>query len=161
MNIKRRISFYLQKVYNSVSTENQIRIRVRWSNNILQFNVGYNISPEKWDAKTGWCKKNTTNKNGDTAFEINKEISRLEALTDDLFKPFEVPGYEPSLKEYKTNFNIANGKSTGCLQSVIYSRREERNNIALLERTAMLSVTSGFEHNQLLFGCKSIILTVL
>ena len=39
MNIKRRISFYLQKVYNSVSTENQIRIRVRWSNNILQFNV--------------------------------------------------------------------------------------------------------------------------
>lgn len=101
MNIKRRISFYLQKVYNSVSTENQIRIRVRWSNNILQFNVGYNISPEKWDAKTGRCKKNTTNINGDTAFEINKEISRLEALTDDLFKPFEVSGYEPSLKEYK------------------------------------------------------------
>ena len=161
MNIKRRIYFYLQKVYNSVSTENQIRIRVRWSNNILQFNVGYNISPEKWDAKTGRCKKNTTNINGDTAFEINKEISRLEALTDDLFKPFEVSGYEPSLKEYKTNFNIANGKSTGCLQSVIYSRREERSNTALLERTAMLSVTSGFEHNQLLFGCKSIILTVL
>lgn len=161
MNIKRRISFYLQKVYNSVSTENQIRIRVRWSNNILQFNVGYNISLEKWDAKTGRCKKNTTNKNGDTAFEINKEISRLEALADDLFKPFEVSGYEPSLKEYKTNFNIANGKSTGCLQSVIYSRREERSNTALLERTAMLSVTSGFEHNQLLFGCKSIILTVL
>ena len=100
MNIKRRIYFYLQKVYNSVSTENQIRIRVRWSNNILQFNVGYNISPEKWDAKTGRCKKNTTNINGDTAFEINKEISRLEALTDDLFKPFEVSGYEPSLKEY-------------------------------------------------------------
>jgi hypothetical protein len=148
-------------VYNSVSTENQIRIRVRWSNNILQFNVGYNISLEKWDAKTGRCKKNTTNKNGDTAFEINKEISRLEALADDLFKPFEVSGYEPSLKEYKTNFNIANGKSTGCLQSVIYSRREERSNTALLERTAMLSVTSGFEHNQLLFGCKSIILTVL
>ena len=101
MNIKRRIYFYLQKVYNSVSTENQIRIRVRWSNNILQFNVGYNISPEKWDAKTGRCKKNTTNINGDTAFEIIKEISRLEALTDDLFKPFEVSGYEPSLKEYK------------------------------------------------------------
>ena len=101
MNIKRRIYFYLQKVYNSVSTENQIRIRVRWSNIILQVNVGYNISPEKWDAKTGRCKKNTTNINGDTAFEINKEISRLEALTDDLFKPFEVSGYEPSLKEYK------------------------------------------------------------
>ena len=101
MNIKRRISFYLQKVYNSVSTENHIRIRVRWSNNILQFNVGYNISPEKWDAKTGRCKKNTTNINGDTAFEINKEISRLEALTDDLFKPFEVYGYQPSLKDYK------------------------------------------------------------
>lgn len=57
MNIKRRIYFYLQKVYNSVSTENQIRIRVRWSNNILQFNVGYNISPEKWDAKTAGAKR--------------------------------------------------------------------------------------------------------
>ena len=76
MNIKRRIYFYLQKVYNSVSTENQIRIRVRWSNNILQFNVGYNISPEKWAAKTGRCKKNTTNIKGDSAVEINKEYSR-------------------------------------------------------------------------------------
>ena len=71
------------------------------------------------------------------------------------------PGMSLHLKSIKTNFNIANGKSTGCLQSVIYSRREERSNTALLERTAMLSVTSGFEHNQLLFGCKSIILTVL
>ena len=110
MNIKRRIYFYLQKVYNSVSTENQIRIRVRWSNNILQFNVGYNISPEKWDAKTGRCKKNTTNINGDTDFEINKEISRLEALTDDLFKPFEVSGYEPSLKEYKNQLQYRQWK---------------------------------------------------
>ena len=101
MNIKRRIYFYLQKVYNSVSTENQIRIRVRWSNNILQFNVGYNISPEKWDAKTGRCKKNTTNINGDTAFEINK---------DDLFKPFEVSGYEPSLKEYKNQLQYRQWK---------------------------------------------------
>lgn len=109
MNIKRRIYFYLQKVYNSVSTENQIRIRVRWSNNILQFNVGYNISPEN-GMPNGRCKKNTTNINGDTAFEINKEISRLEALTDDLFKPFEVSGYEPSLKEYKNQLQYRQWK---------------------------------------------------
>lgn len=119
MDIKRRISFYLQKVYNGASAESQIRIRVRWSSNIWQFNVGYNISPEKWDSKTGRCKKNTTNKNGDTAFQINKEISRLEVLADDLFKPFEVSGYEPSLKEYKTNFNITNGKNAEYLQEEI------------------------------------------
>lgn len=57
MNIKRRIYFYLQKVYNSVSTENQIRIRVRWSNNILQFNVGYNISPENGMPKPAGAKR--------------------------------------------------------------------------------------------------------
>lgn len=110
MNIKRKISFYLQKIYASNSREAQIRMRVRWSGNILQFNVGYNVLPEKWDRKSGRCKKGITNQDGYTAFEINKEISRLEVLADDIFKPFEVSGYEPSSKEYKNTFNTANGK---------------------------------------------------
>lgn len=43
-------------------------MRIRWFNYIVQFNVGYTISPEKWDSRNGRCKKNITNKSGDTAF---------------------------------------------------------------------------------------------
>lgn len=110
MDIKRLISFYLQKVYNTNSPENQIRMRIRWFNNVVQFNVGYTISPTKWDSRNGRCQKGTTNKNGDTAFQINKEISRLESLADDLFKNFEVAGVIPARKEYRDAFNVANGK---------------------------------------------------
>lgn len=116
MNIKRRISFYLQKTYNSNNAEGQIRMRIRWSGNIAQFNVGYNIASAKWDSKNGRCKKNTTNKSGFSAFEINKEISRLEAIADDIFKVFEVSGQEPTTKEYKDKFNIAIGRKSGVLK---------------------------------------------
>lgn len=112
MDIKRKISFYLQKVYAGESTEQQIRMRVRWGEHVLQFNVGYSIAPEKWNKKAGRCNKSVTNRKKVSAFKINKEISRLEALADDVFKPFEVAGIIPTREEYKDAFNAANGKIT-------------------------------------------------
>lgn len=113
MDIKRKISFYLQKVYNRDIKEAQIRMRVRWGKSIAQFNVGYNIDPSKWNAEAGRCKKNIANKKGVAAFDINKEIQRLEDLADGTFKPFEVMNCVPDLEEYKRAFNQANGKDVG------------------------------------------------
>lgn len=113
MDIKRKISFYLQKVYTRDSKEAQIRMRVRWDGNIAQFNVGYSIDPTKWIPESGRCKKNITNKKGTAAFDINKEIQRLESLAEDTFKSFEVMGSSPGIEEYKNAFNKANGKQSG------------------------------------------------
>lgn len=52
MEIKRNISFYLQKIYNGADdAECQIRMRVRWNGEILQFNCGYTIASSKWELK--------------------------------------------------------------------------------------------------------------
>ena len=102
MVIKRNISFYLQKIYNGADdAECQIRMRVRWNGNILQFNCGYKIGQSKWSTASSRCKKNTFNKRGIPSSEINKELNRLEELAEDVFKTFEVKEQFPDKQEYK------------------------------------------------------------
>ena len=117
MIIKRSISFFLQKVYNSTDdAECQIRMRVRWNGNVLQFNCGFTIASSKWIADTSRCKKNSFNKKGYSSAEINKELNRLEELAQDVFKSFEVQDTIPEKQEYKNAFNERNGKSAGIKQ---------------------------------------------
>lgn len=113
MEIKRRVGFILQKVYrgNNALEEEQIRMYVKWNGNTLRFNVGYKISGRKWDKSSSRCKKSTTNKDGISSSEINKEISRMELLADDVFKKFEVEEFIPTAEEYKKEFNSANGRN--------------------------------------------------
>ena len=114
MIIKRSISFFLQKVYNSGDySESQIRMRVRWNGNMLQFNCGFTIAPSKWIAENSRCKKNSFNKKGYSSADINKELNRLEELAQDVFKSFEVQEVIPEKQEYKDLFNERNGKSVG------------------------------------------------
>lgn len=114
MIIKRSISFYLQKVYNNTNNgESQIRMRVRWDGNVAQFNCGYTIDPKKWNSSISRCKKNCFNGKGFTSADINKELSRLEDLAQDVFKSFEVLNKIPDNKEYKISFNTQNGKNVG------------------------------------------------
>lgn len=117
MLIKRSISFYLQKVYNSTNNgEAQIRIRIRWNGNIAQFNCGYTIETKKWSSNLSRCKKNVFNEKGISSADINKELNRLEDLANDVFKSFEVQDMIPTTNEYKNAFNIQNGKKVGILQ---------------------------------------------
>lgn len=115
MIIKRNISFFLQKVYNDTNNgESQIRMRVRWSGNIAQFNCGYTIDPKKWDHGISRCKKNAFNKKGYSSAEINKELNRLEELAHDVFKAFEVQEHIPDAGEFRDNFNCQNGKKVNA-----------------------------------------------
>ena len=112
MVIKRNISFYLQKIYNGAdNAECQIRMRVRWNGNVLQFNCGYTIAQSKWNATSSRCKRNTFNKKGVPSSEINKELNRLEVLAEDVFKSFEVQEVMPDKPNYKMAFNASNGKN--------------------------------------------------
>ena len=114
MIIKRCISFFLQKVYNNTNNgESQIRMRVRWNGNVVQFNCGHTIEPKKWDSNSSRCKKNVFNKKGYPSSEINKELNRLEELAQDVFKAFEVREDSPTISTYRDTFNYMNGKNEG------------------------------------------------
>ena len=118
MIIKRSISFYLQKVYNSTNNgESQIRMRVRWGGNIAQFNCGYTVDPKKWDSSNSRCRRNYFNRKGFSSVDINKEILRLEDLAQDVFKSFEVIECIPSVEMYKNAFNKQNGKNIGIAKT--------------------------------------------
>lgn len=113
MIIKRNISFYLQKVYNGTDdAECQIRMRVRWNGNVLQFNCGYTIAKSKWSAASSRCKRNAFNKRGVPSSEINRKLNRLEVLAEEAFKSFEVQEVMPDKNNYKTAFNASIGKIT-------------------------------------------------
>ena len=111
MIIRRTISFYLQKVYaGGGNGECQIRLRIRWDGKLVQFNCGYSIDPKKWNSEVSRCKKNTFNRKGVPAADINKELNWLDELANDVFKMFEVQGTMPTVEEYKAEFNTRNGK---------------------------------------------------
>ena len=115
MIIKRTISFYLQKVYaDGGNGECQIRLRIRWDGKLVQFNCGYSIDPKKWNSEVSRCKKNTFNRKGVSAADINKELNRLEELANDTFKSFEVQEAVPTVEEYKAAFNTRNGKKAAA-----------------------------------------------
>lgn len=54
--IKRNILFFLQKRKNG----GYLKCRVRWSKNIVEFNLGYLIDIDKWISESQSCKSNTT-----------------------------------------------------------------------------------------------------
>ena len=111
MIIKRNISFFLQKVYNTTNNgECQIRLRVRWGGNVLQFNSGFMIDSKKWDAVNSRCKRNAVNGKGYSSADINKELNHLADLAHEVFKQFEVQEHEPDKQEYKEAFNVQCGK---------------------------------------------------
>lgn len=121
MNIERKISFYLQKVYTRDSNEMQIRMRVRWNGNIAQFNIGHNIAPDKWDSDKNCCKIDIVNNKGISANEINKSIQQFQKRADETFSLFENKEIVPTLKEYKLTFESIKIKTIPTSDNVLLS----------------------------------------
>ena len=119
MQIKRNLFFFLAKEKSDLEKtgymkDAKLRLRVRWGQDQVNFNVGYRVQLDKWSTDTQRCKASTTHgKKKVSASEINTEIQRLESMAENVFKSFEVMNYNPSVKEYRDAFNDANGKETG------------------------------------------------
>lgn len=115
MKIKRTVSTYTQKQSSNLE-ECTIRISARWkreeSQQYIAFNVGYTITADKWDKELSRVKKRAINKKNISAFEINKEIQRLEEIIDNVFKKYEVSESTPDKIELRDDVNIALGKKT-------------------------------------------------
>lgn len=109
MEIKRNILFFPDK--EEGKDEAKIRMRIRWSKNVVNFNVGYKIDPDKWLKDAQRCKRNTTNSKMENSSLINSKIQRFHDITEDIFKGFEVKETIPSVQEFRNEFNKMQGKS--------------------------------------------------
>lgn len=107
MNIKRTVNFKLEqrKKKGVAVTENvPIRLRLTFDGNRIEFSTGFRVDASKWDEEEQRVKKNTTNKQKQTASEINTALAEYVMTLQNLFKEFEVANRMPSVEEVKTEF---------------------------------------------------------
>lgn len=95
-----------------IAEEVAIRLRVSWSGCRADIRSGYVVAPSKWDAANGVVRPNTRNAFGQGAGEINRQLSRLCSLVEEVLARFELDNRRnPNAKEFKAAFDLAAGRS--------------------------------------------------
>lgn len=87
----------------------RLRYRVKWNDNVVSFSVGYRINQSKWNNETQRCVINSTH-NGISASVINRELSKFEQISDDLFNEYERDNIIPNSKQFKHDFELRLGR---------------------------------------------------
>ena len=111
MNIKRTCQFLLGK--EAGKPDAKLKYRIKWNSNksIVDFNVGYRVDVNKWSKETQRCKLSTTHgKKKVQANIINREIQKFDGIAESVFLDFEKENHTPTIEEFRTAFNVANGK---------------------------------------------------
>lgn len=109
MNIKRNLLFFIDKEgtkEKGYKPDGKLRLRIRYNKNKVDFNVGYRVDIDKWNLEMQRCKPGTSHGvKKIVATEINREIQRLEDISNDTFKAFEVHSKTPTIEEFRSCFN--------------------------------------------------------
>ena len=107
--IKRHKQFLIDK--EPGKPDAKLRFRIKWSGNIVAFNVGYRVTIMNWSTETERCKNGTSNgKNKISASEINKAIQTMEDLIEGIFQKYESENKIPNAEEIRYDYNILIGK---------------------------------------------------
>ena len=109
MNIKRNISFKLEKRKSKgvdIVENVPIRMRVTYGGTRVDFTTGYRVDVAKWDESAQRVKAKTSNKQRQTASEINDALDELRTELQKIFKEYEVKEILPAPEELREAFNI-------------------------------------------------------
>lgn len=109
MNIRRTIKFepeHRKKDGEKLVKNIPIRMIVRYCSNRIDFTTGFRVDVDKWDFENQIVKKNTINKNKESASYINSELQKYENIIEDIFKSYEVKEVIPTTSEIKEAFNL-------------------------------------------------------
>lgn len=109
MNIKRNISFKLEKRKSKgvdIVENVPIRMRVTYGGTRVDFTTGYRVDVAKWDESAQRVKAKTSNKQRQTASEINDALDELRTELQKIFKEYEVKEILPATEELREVFNI-------------------------------------------------------
>ena len=82
MKIKRNLLFFVGK--ESGKIDGKLKVRIRYENEIIDFNTGYRVEHDKWIKDEQRCKRGTTHgKEKNTASDINKKIEDFATWAGD------------------------------------------------------------------------------
>ncbi len=108
MNIKRNISFKLEKRKSKgvdIVENVPIRMRVTYGGTHVDFTTGYRVDFAKWDESAQRVKAKTSNKQHQTASEVNDALDELRTELQKVFKEYEVKEIIPAPEELREAFN--------------------------------------------------------
>lgn len=89
----------------------KLRFRVRCSEWIVSFGVGYRVDSSKWNKETQRCVNSTTHSKKKTgAAVINKAIGRFELAFDSLVGSYQRDSVFPSADQFRSDFLLAIGR---------------------------------------------------
>ena len=107
MNIKRSIRIAIENRKNDgvpVVENVPIRLQVFFSSKRIDFTTGYRIDAAKWDSAKQRVKNNVTNKQNQSASQINADLAKYETYINEIFQDFEVREIEPTTEQIKIAF---------------------------------------------------------
>lgn len=108
MGIKRNISFSLKgRTKNGIPQTQalQIRMRVVYNGQRIDFNSGHNIDVDKWNKKRQQVKNGCTNKNHESSAEINEHLHMMYDKIERIFADYEYQKKIPTLDQLKEAYN--------------------------------------------------------
>jgi len=86
--------------------DGKLRIRLRWPDNVVNFNLGYRVELAKWESDAQRCISGTSHGTKKvTAKEINSEIQRAEDAISDMFKEYDTKKVQPTADMVRNEFN--------------------------------------------------------
>lgn len=96
-----------------VAEEVGIRLRISWAGRRCDIRSGYVIAPAKWDAANSSVRLGAKNSYKQTAGEINRGVTRLAALAEEVLTRYELEhgGDVPEVKQFKELFDVAAGRA--------------------------------------------------
>lgn len=91
------------KVYNF---DAKLRIRIRWSAGVLNFNLGERVELAKWSTDTQRCINGTSHgKKKRTAKDINSKIETAQSTIDAIFTEFAEKNIIPTVDQFRHRYN--------------------------------------------------------
>ncbi len=92
-----------EKYYNY---DGKLRVRIRWSAGLLNFNLGERVELAKWIPEAQRCKIGTSHgKKKRTAKDINAKIETVSKNIDDYFEEFEKINIIPTIEQFRKRYN--------------------------------------------------------
>lgn len=91
-------------------TDAPLRCRVSWDSSrcIVSFNVGYRVSPERWDREAQQCLPGTYHGTRRTpAAVVNREVAEVRRRVDAVFAVLSEGGKVPTAEEFRAALNEA------------------------------------------------------
>lgn len=111
--IARKVLFFLDR--HKSEEYGLLRCRIRWNHNrlVLTYNVGYRVTPSKWDQEAQRCLAKTYHSKYKTpAATINHEIDRFSSVIRSVFDNYERAEKMPTKEELRSDLSLALGQKS-------------------------------------------------